>query len=214
MQSSHSKRLRGCLRIAACVLILKVTIGVVLIYRDYFPPDFSSDFLHGREGYFRSSYQWAFYPHIAAGPCSLVLGMILLSERFRVRFTRWHRILGRIHVTNVLLLVAPSGLWMAFYALTGPIAGAGFASVAIGSALTAGLGWRAAVQRRFADHRQWMWRCYLMLCSAVTLRLAGGAFTIANVEAEWTYPFVAWASWLVPLAAYEVFRLQRQRITR
>ncbi len=116
------------LTVLAGVLILKVTLGVVLNYRHYFPANFESDFLQGREAYFSGSYQWAFYSHIVAGPISLILGMILLSERFRLRFPRWHRILGRIQVLDVLFVVAPSGLWMAYRAEAGPVAGLGFAA--------------------------------------------------------------------------------------
>jgi hypothetical protein len=67
-------------------------------------------------------------------------------------------------------------------------------------------GWRAAVQRRFAEHRDWMWPCFLLLCSAVVLRVIGGAATVAGVSREWTYQFAAWASWLAPLAVLELGR--------
>ena len=63
--------------------MLKVTAAVVLKYVEYVPPDFNSDFLQGRDAYFAGSYQWAFYTHIASSPVSLVLGLVLLSERFR-----------------------------------------------------------------------------------------------------------------------------------
>ena len=54
-------------------------------YPDYLPPDFSSDFLLGRQRYFHGAYQWAFYPHIAAGPVTLILGTLLVSATFRRR---------------------------------------------------------------------------------------------------------------------------------
>ena len=213
MQSLSPKSLRDILRILACVLVLKVTVGVVLAYRDYLPPDFGSDFLQGRAEYFWDGYHWAFYTHIASGPCSLMLGMIMLSNRFRRRFSKWHRRLGRVQVVCVLFLVTPSGLWMAFYAFTGTVACAGFASVAVGTAVAICLGWRAAVRKRFDEHRRWMLRCYLMLCSAVVLRLTSGLFTVAGIEDEWTYSLAAWSSWLVPLGAFELLRLRRHVIS-
>ena len=133
--------------------------------------------------------------------------MILLSERFRLRFSRWHRILGRIQVANVLLLVVPSGLWMSWYAMTGAVAGAGFAALAVVTGLCATFGWRAAMQRRFDVHRLWMLRCYVLLCSAVVLRLMGGVVLLAEIEGEWTYAVSAWACWLVPLVILELSRL-------
>src|SRR5262249_52642184 len=153
---------------------LKVVASVVSNYHNYIPPDFASDFLQGRESYFFGAYRWAFYAHILSGPVSLILGLILIGERFRIRFPRWHRDLGRLQVACVLLLVAPSGLWMARYAVAGPVAAVALATLAIATATCAALGARAAMKRRFADHRRWMWRCFLLLCSAVVLRLIGG----------------------------------------
>src|SRR5262249_26127651 len=154
------------LPILAGVLILKVTASVVANYSNYVPPDFASDFLRGRERYFFGVYQWAFYTHIVSGPVSLVLGLILIGERFRSRFPKWHRALGRVQVACVLLLVTPSGMAMAFHARAGPFAAVGLATLAVATAICVSLGARSAMTRRFANHRRWMWRCYLLLCSA------------------------------------------------
>ena len=208
----NTTTLQRILMLLVCVLICKIVVGVLLNYRDFMPPDFESDFLQGRAHYFFGSYQWAFYAHISSGPCSLILGMILISEQFRVRFTTWHRYLGRIQVACVLLLVAPSGLWMAFYAETGAIAGAGFAALAVATGMCVALGWRSAMKRRFAAHQCWMLRCFVLLCSAVVLRLIGGVSTFAGVEAAWVYPLAAWTCWLVPLTAYELNRCLWRRL--
>lgn len=203
MRKNIPSKLLSVLKLTVCVLILKVTISVVRNYRDYFPPNFESDFLFGRDGYFAGSYQWAFYSHIAAGPGTLLMGMILLSDRFRKRSPQLHRILGRVQVTVVLAGIVPSGLWMAAYAETGIVAGAGFATLAIVTGLCVERGWRSAVRRQFVAHRRWMMRCYVLLCSAVVLRLMAGVFTVTQVGGDWSYPFAAWASWLVPLAILE-----------
>ena len=69
-----------------------------------------------------------------------MLGMILVSKQFRLRFAKWHRVQGRIQVSCVLLLVAPSGLWMARYAEAGAIAGTGFAALAVVTGICVALG--------------------------------------------------------------------------
>jgi uncharacterized membrane protein len=190
----------------AVVLIVKVTLSVVVGYRQYVPPDFGSDFLLGREAYFYGPYSWAFYAHLISGPTSLIVGTILVSDRFRQWAPKGHRRLGRLQIANVLLVVAPSGLWMAWYAATGAVAGAGLGLLAIATAACAAAGWRAAVARRFQEHRRWMWRTYLLLCSAVVIRLIGGTATALHVDAEWVYPVSAWASWVGPLAVFETWR--------
>jgi uncharacterized membrane protein len=204
MQNAPLDKLRQVLTLLTVVLILRVTVGVVLRYRFYVPPDFGSDFLRGREDYFFGSYQWAFYAHIASGPFALILGLIQLSDRFRRRHAHWHRQLGKIQIANVLLVVAPSGAWMALRAETGALAGSAFGVLAVATAITAWFGWRSAVRRNFAEHRRWMGRCYVLLCSAVVVRVIGGALVVAGIGDDWTYPLAAWLSLLLPLTVFEV----------
>lgn len=205
----HHPTLPGrILTLLAGVLILKVTASIVANYPHYLPPDFDSGFLRGREHHFLGVYRWAFYTHILSGPVSLILGLVLIGERFRACFPKWHRSLGRVQVACILLLVTPSGLWMARHAAAGPVAAVGLAALAIATATCASLGVRSAMERRFADHRRWMWRCYLLLCSAVVLRLVGGLATVAAVNATWVDPAATWLCWLVPLSIFEL----RERI--
>ncbi len=203
MQSTDQILLR-IFKLLSCLLITKVIVGVVLNYRDYLPPDFESDFLVGRESHFYGIYQWAFYAHVSSGPCSLLLGMVLVSDGFRRRFSGWHRRLGKLQTVNVVLFVTPSGLWMSLYADSGIAAGAGFAVLGIATAFSAVLGWQLAVRRQFNSHRRWMWRCFVLLCSAVVLRLIGGLTSAAGIESAWVYPLSAWLSWLMPLLACEL----------
>lgn len=198
----------------AALLIWKVTLGVVIEYRNYVPPNFESDFLRGRERYFWGAYQWAFYTHLLSGPPSLILGTMLVSDRFRKAFPTWHPRLGRVQAGCVLVLVAPSGLWMSYYAMTGAVAAAGLASLAIATAACVALGWKFAVARRFADHRRWMWRTFILLCSAVVIRMIGGLATVMQLDAVWLYPFSAWASWLVRLLVFESIQLLNQPVER
>lgn len=190
-------------QLLACLLVVKTVLTVLSLYGDYFPPDFRADFLLGREAYFTGAYEAAFYVHILAGPLALLSGLLLLSEAGRRRWPRAHRILGRVHVACVLFLVVPSGLWMARYAATGSVAAAGFAMLAVATGSTAAMGWRCAVRMQFARHRRWMLRCYALLCSAVVLRLTGGATAVLGLEGN--YALAAWFSWLLPFTGVEAF---------
>lgn len=188
----------------AAAVVLIVLSKSLMAYRDYLPPNFSSDFLQGRRSYFFGGYHVAFYAHILSGPLALLVATILMSDTFRRRWPLWHRRFGRLEVAVVLLAVAPSGLWMARYAAAGPVAAVGLAVLALLTAACAALGWRAAVRNRFHDHERWMWRTYLLLASAIVLRLMGGLATVAGVSAAWFNPAAVWASWVVPLAAHEL----------
>ena len=204
--NQHSNRIVvTLLKCLTAILIAKVTCQILSNYPDYFPPNFEAVFLLGRKEHFQGFYRLAFYAHILASPLSLLGGMILTSERFRRRFPTMHRTIGVYQICLVIFLVVPSGLWMSQYALTGLVAGLGFASLAIATGVCTLWGWRLAVRRSFDLHRRWMIRSFLLLCSAVLLRLVAGAATTWNWDVPWLYPFSAWMTWIVPLIIFEVW---------
>jgi hypothetical protein len=203
--------LQRALVVLAGLVVVRVTFAIVSNYGDYFPPNFHSEFLYQRQSYFFGPYRWAFYTHILAGPIALLLGLLLISKYVRQRFPKVHRAGGRIQIGIILLLLAPSGLYLAWYAESGIPAGLAFAALAVATVACAVLGWKAAVQRRFNDHEQWMLRCYTLLCSAIVLRIIGGLQLVTNISGDWTYPLTAWASWLVPLAVLEALLTFRRR---
>lgn len=67
-----------------------------------------------------------------------------------------------------------------------------------------GNGMREAMARRFAAHRRWMWRSYLLLCSAVVIRVTGGLATTVGMHAAWFDALASWACWIVPLTIFEL----------
>jgi Predicted membrane protein (DUF2306) len=202
------------LKCLTTLLLLKVTYQIVSNYSNYFPPNFNSAFLLGREQHFRGLYQLTFFAHIVASPLALLGGLILISERIRYSFPKAHRTIGKFQVCNVLLVVVPSGLWMSNFALTGHVAGLGFAVQAVATAVCTFLGWRLAVRKRFALHRRWMTRSFILLCSAVILRLVAGAATVLDWDAVWLYPLSAWMTWIVPLILYELYEAWERFRTR
>jgi hypothetical protein len=198
---------------AAIALIGNVLLVTLLNYRDYLPPNFQADFLLGRERYFWQGYHWAFFAHIFAGPLSLALGPLLVSGRFRAWAPAWHRRLGKLQLLNVIVLVVPSGLVMALWAAGGWPAGVGLGALGLSTLGCAWWGWRAAVGRRFAQHRRWMWRLFALLGSAVVLRALGGLTEVLQLESA-LFPVVnAWIGWLLPLGICEIV-LRRNRTGR
>jgi uncharacterized membrane protein len=186
-------------------LILRVLVTILANYPDYFPPDFDSIFLQGREATFTGLYRLAFYVHIVSGPIVLVNGLILLSERVRRRHDRWHRMLGRVQVVVLLLFVLPSSVVMSRHAFGGWPAGLSFMLLSVVTAGCAVAGVVYARRRRYEQHRRWMLRCYVLISSAVALRLISGAAGLVGVpNPEGAYIVAAWSSWLFPLAVYEI----------
>ena len=204
------------LRWLAVVLILRVLAAILANYVDYFPPNFDSLFLQGREATFNGIYRAAFYVHIFSGPVVLFNGLILLSDYIRRRHGDWHRRLGRVQVFVLLLFVLPSSALMSRHAFGGWPAGLSFLLLSAATASCAIVGVVHARGRRYDLHRRWMLRSYVLICSAISLRLISGtAGLIGMTSPEHAYIFAAWSSWLIPLAAYEIVeRLQAHRLSR
>jgi uncharacterized membrane protein len=199
------------LRWLAVALIVRVLVVIVSNYPDYFPPNFDALFLQGREATFRGAYRVAFYVHIFAGPVVLLSGLLLLSESVRRRYRGLHRALGWVQVVVLLGLLLPTSAVMSRHAFGGWPAGASFLLLSVATAGCAVMGVAEARRRRYARHRGWMLRCYVLICSAVVLRVISGAASVVGVPSpEAAYVVAAWSSWVLPLAAYEVVeRLRR-----
>ncbi|HEY2784488.1 MAG TPA: DUF2306 domain-containing protein [Fimbriiglobus sp.] len=193
------------LRWLAVVLILRVLAEILSNYPDYFPPNFDSLFLQGRETTFAGIYRPAFYVHIFTGPFVLFNGLILLSESVRRRYGGLHRTLGRIQVIVLLAFVLPSSVVMSRHAFGGWPAGLSFVTLSAATAVCAIVGVGYARNRLYVRHRRWMLRTYVLICSAVALRLISGAAGLVGVSSpEHAYIVAAWCSWVLPLAAFEV----------
>jgi uncharacterized membrane protein len=208
---SRTSWLLQVLRWLVVILILRVLVTILRNYPGYFPPDFKSDFLQGREADFPGLYAFAFYTHIVSAPLVLLFGLFLLNHRARQWSPRFHRILGRIQVILILVCVVPSSLVMSRYAYAGAAAGLSFFMLSIATGVCTGIGVCYAFKRRITSHETWMTRSYLLLTSAVILRLLSGLAIVLQVEqAETAYIIAAWASWLLPLGLYETWhRLSR-----
>ncbi len=199
------KFLTTALRWLTAVLILRVLVAILANYPDYFPPDFDSLFLQGREATFTGAYVPAFYVHIFTGPVVLLNGLVLMSESVRRRYGGLHRILGRVQVSVLLVFVLPTSVLMSRHAFAGWPAGLSFVVLSAATAGCAIAGVASARRRRYNSHRRWMLRCYVLICSAVALRLVSGAAGLVGVSSpERAYVVAAWCSWLLPLAACEV----------
>jgi uncharacterized membrane protein len=199
--------LTAVLRWLAVLLIGRVLVAVLANYPDYFPPNFDSLFLQGREATFRGAYPPAFYIHIFSGPVVLLGGLILMSDYVLRHHASLHRLLGRIQVAILLLLMLPSSMVMSQRAFGGWLAGLSFLLLSAATGTCAIVGVVNACRHRYHRHRRWMLRCYLLICSAVSLRLISGMAGLLGVpSAEGAYIIAAWSSWLIPLTAYEVFQ--------
>jgi hypothetical protein len=204
---SRFRQLKKLAILAAAILGLKILASIVLQYRGYFPPDFESPFLIGRESTFTPLYATAFYVHIVSGPLAILLVAFLLFTSGAAKLRPWHRWAGRAQAVLIFVLLVPSALVMAPRAFAGPLAGFGFAALAIATAWCAGVAVWHVRSRRIAQHRKWAVRCFVLLISPLIFRLVAGGLIVTGWESPLAYCANAWLSWLAPLLICEAWAI-------
>ena len=150
-------------------------------------------------------YRLAFYSHISSSLLVLLSGAFLFSKTLLKRWPKLHRWAGRIYVALLILISAPSGMVMAFYANGGWLVKASFLLLTPLWWWFTWKGFQTARRKEFRDHQIWMIRSYALTLSAVSLRvyqlILGHWFYIDPLI---QYLFVSWFSWLGNLAIAEV----------
>lgn len=147
--------------------------------------------------------------HVSGGIVALLVGPVQFIDAVRRRWVRIHRATGVAYVA-ACSVGAPAGLVLALGTTSGPVAGAGFATLAVMTLYFTGRGLSAAVARRFAEHREWMMRSYALIAAAITLRLMIPAALMLGLEFGAAYPAIAWLCWIANLALIE-FHIRRKR---
>lgn len=142
--------------------------------------------------------------HAVLAAMALLLGVLqFLRTRGGAR-RWWHRWSGRGYML-ACLGAAPAGLILAFGATTGPVATAGFGSLAVVWFTCTVLGWMAARRRDFTAHRAWMIRGYALTFAAVTLRLYLPVVLLAHLDFVISYRAISFLCWVPNLVLAEVY---------
>ena len=119
--------------------------------------------------------------HRKIGQSYLLFGAFAAIMAITITLSPAHKPVGSPILTNasVSLLMLASA-WLAF----------------------AGLGWRAAKNRRFPSHAQWMIRSYVLVWSFVFCRIASRVAGIGELGDGQAF---IWLSWVGPLIICEIF---------
>lgn len=122
-------------------------------------------------------FKWWLLPHAVFGTIVLLFAPLQFSDRLRQRFTKSHRVMGRLYVVGALFL-APLGAYIQYYQeRTGAprsftILAVVDAAMLMGTTLLAFL---FAFKRKIALHRQWAIRSYSVALVFITGRFVMGA---------------------------------------
>ncbi|MGH9538228.1 MAG: DUF2306 domain-containing protein [Terriglobales bacterium] len=121
-------------------------------------------------------FRWYLLPHGIAGACALLLAPMQFSDRLRRRFTKLHRIVGRIYVGGVLI-AAPFGFYIQhFEERFGAPRSFSFAAAAQATTwiVTTLIALALILQGKVEPHRRWMTRSFAVALVFLEVRVVLG----------------------------------------
>jgi len=165
--------------------LLFVAIGLMLAY--VIPHD-EGFLVHPKDPMWQhyEPFKWWLLPHGIAGGCALLLSPMQFSDRLRHRFTRLHRVVGRIYVAGVFV-AAPLGLYIQYFeeGMGDPrsfsIAAAVDASLWM---ITTAIAMAFIRKGKLQEHRQWMTRSFAVALVFLEGRVIGGVTGWENLGTQ------------------------------
>jgi uncharacterized membrane protein len=161
-------------------------------------------------------FRWWLLPHGIAGACALLLGPLQFSDRLRQRFTKFHRVAGRIYVASALIL-APLGAYIQYFQERNgaprsfSVAGLVDAILLI---MTTAIAFAFILNGKVQQHRQWMTRSFAVALVFVEVRVVQGVTGWENLGLAATETIVWSCLAFSILSADIVLQVQELRRSR
>ena len=160
-----------------------------------------------------------FYLHVVSGILVILIGPLQLLKAFRKISWKLHKILGRVYAYGILLVGAPTGLIMAFYAEGGYWSSVSFIIMSTLWFYTTLMAVLTVRRKEIIEHQKWMYRSYALSFAAVTLRLLMPLISLSALypllgstpeKAEYAIiVLTAWLSWIINLTIAELIIAKR-----
>ncbi|HJP95262.1 MAG TPA: DUF2306 domain-containing protein [Pyrinomonadaceae bacterium] len=149
-------------------------LGLMTMYVLYHNERFLVDSSHPVWQHYEP-FKWWLLPHGVFGAIVILFGPLQFSDRLRQRFTKTHRVMGRLYVLGAFVL-APLGAYIQYYQerfgapRSFTVLALVDATMLIGATALTVL---FAIKRKIGVHRQWAVRSY-----AIAMVFIGGRFVM------------------------------------
>lgn len=172
-------------------LMLKITL-------EYVPLKTDTGFLMIKQSEVtdRPEYLYFFYTHVYTGIFVLLSGFsAILRKDFGLK--NFHKNAGKIYIFLILLVAAPSGIYMGIFANGGILSKISFVILGCLWWFSTFKAYQLAKQKMFEEHKQWMWRSFALTLSAVTLRMWKVIIVyLFHPDPMDAYQVIAWLGWV------------------
>lgn len=186
-------------------LMLKITLEYIP-----FNPNVSFLMIKQTEVQDRPEYLSFFYTHVYTSIFVLLSGFLaILRKDFGIK--NFHKNMGKIYIFLILILAAPSGIYMGFFANGGFLSKISFVILGTLWWITTYKAYKAARQKRFKEHKQWMWRSFVLSLSALTLRIWKVIIVyLFHPNPMDVYQIIAWLGWIPNILLIEYLITKKQ----
>lgn len=187
-------------------LMLKITLEYVPLKTDV-----SFLMIKQTEVEERPEYLYFFYTHVYTSIFVLLAGFLaILREDFWIK--NFHRNAGKIYIFLILIFAAPSGIYMGIFANGGIFAKSSFIILGCLWWFTTFKGYHFARQKKFKEHKQWMWRSFALSVSALTLRIWKVIIVyLFHPNPMDVYEIIAWLGWVPNIILIEYLIRKKQK---
>ncbi len=186
-------------------LMLKITL-------EYVPLKTDTGFLMIKQSEVtdRPEYLYFFYAHVYTGIFVLLSGFsAILRKDFGLK--NFHKNAGKIYIFLILLIAAPAGIYMGIFANGGILSRTSFVILGCLWWLSTFKAYQLAKQKRFQEHKQWMWRSFALTLSAITLRMWKVIIVyLFHPNPMDVYQIIAWLGWVPNLLLIEYLITKKQ----
>lgn len=185
-------------------IALIVCFLIILKSIDYLNPDFSEGFLIGK-GVIFTFYKVFLFMHMAGAPIALLAGLF----QFTFTNSKIHRAIGILYLGGVLLLAAPSGFIMAFFAIGGFWSVLNFLILSLLWFYFSLKAYQLIRKGIIDEHRKFMTRSFILTNSAIGIRVLSylnNQFQL--IDGELGYVLISWISWVPALLVFELLNRQ------
>ncbi len=138
------------------------------------------------------SWNIAFYTHLPTGIICLLTPLFLFGFRYLRYPISWHRTVGKMYVWITLLIVSPTGMYLALYAKGGLITTIGFVLQGILLSYFTWRGYIAIQNHDRSGHLSYMIRSYAVAIVVLSFRVYHILFFFLKVPYADNYAISQW----------------------